>query len=143
MRKKTLVSILIVAVVIGIAAYAWSEFDRAHATANDLPVQETVTAAALLEAFSADEIAANARFVGTQEQVTQVSGTIRAMEPVDEGHTNVILETGNDLAGVVCEFANAEMDPSWRSGADVTVNGFCKGLLLDVVLVRCTAAPSS
>ncbi|MBK9626131.1 MAG: hypothetical protein IPO56_00040 [Flavobacteriales bacterium] len=142
MRTRTLLFIMIVAVAVGIAAYVWSESDRSLANANDLPVKESITASALLDAFTLDETVANARFVGAEEQVIQVSGTIRAMEPVDEGDTNLILETGNDLAGVVCEFANDDLDPNWRSGANVRVNGFCTGLLLDVVLVRCTAAPS-
>jgi hypothetical protein len=138
MNKKTLLLLGAAAVLIG-AGYAWKEFNRTVATADDLPVKETVTAEELLGAFAADEAAATARFVGSSEQVVQVSGTIRSMEPVGNDLTNVVLETGDSLAGVVCEFANKDMDPNWRSGASVTIKGICTGVLMDVVLVRCSA----
>ncbi len=142
MNKKILIAIIVGAVVIG-AAFGWSEYNRGKTTADEMPIKEVVTAQALFLAFSSDEEAANARFVGTAEQVIQVSGAIRSIEPVDGGHTNVVLETGDPLAGVVCEFANEDLDPTWRTGAAVKVNGFCSGLLLDVVLVRCVPVVSN
>ena len=86
-----------------------------------------------------DEAAATATYVGTTEQAVQVSGTIRAMEPSGDGKVTVILETGDPLAGVTCEFAEADVPGTWRSGTEVSVKGICTGLLMDVVLVRCAA----
>lgn len=141
MNKKAILVLLIVIVAIGMA-YGWMEFNRSKATANDMPVKESVTAEELLGAFNSDETAATARFVGKAEQVIQVKGTIRSIETSDEKHTNVILDTGDDLAGVVCEFANTDLDPNWSTGSAVVVNGFCTGMLLDIVLVRCSKAPT-
>ena len=137
--NKRLVLFLVVVVAVAGGGYAWMEYNRSSATADELPVKETLTATELLDAFTADEGAATARFVGTTEQVVQVSGTIRSMEPAGPELTNVVLDTGNDLAGVVCEFANKDLGPDWRSGASVNVKGICTGMLMDVVLVRCVA----
>lgn len=138
MNKKILLLIALLVAVAG-GVYAWAEYNRTVASTSDIDAKEHVSAEALLSAFTADEQAATARFVGTTEQVVEVSGTIRSMEPVGAEMTNVVLETGNDLAGVVCEFANNELHPEWRSGAQVKVKGICTGILMDVVLVRCTA----
>lgn len=138
MSKKTiLLTALLLLVLAGV--WGWGEFNRKSATADELPVVETVTAQELLDAFSTDEAAATTRFVGATEQVVQVSGTIRSMEPVGADKTNVVLDTGNDLAGVVCEFTNDALPAHWRSGAAVSVKGICTGMLMDVVLVRCAA----
>ncbi len=138
MNMKIILLALGLAVVAG-GGYAWSEYNRQKVSSTDAIAKEQVTAEVLLKAFTTDESAANARFVGTTEQVIQVSGTIRSMEPVGNEMTNVVLETGNELAGVVCEFANKDLHPDWRSGAQVKVKGICTGVLMDVVLVRCAA----
>ncbi len=138
MNKRTILFVVVLIAAIG-GGYAWKEYNRSAARADDLPVKETVTAQDLMTAFATDESAATTRFVGTTEQVVQVSGTIRAIEPSGNELTNIILGTDNELAGVVCEFAPADVPADWRSGAFVTVKGICTGMLMDVVLVRCTA----
>jgi hypothetical protein len=56
-----------------------------------------------------------------------------------EGRTEVILETGDPLAGIVCSFESAA-PPAIVVGDTVRVKGVCTGMLMDVVLVRCTLA---
>jgi hypothetical protein len=138
MNKKTILLVLGAALIAG-GGYAWIEYDRKPASTADVDATAQVSAEDLLKAFTADEQAATARFVGTVEQVIEVSGTIRSVDPVGNETTNVVLETGNDLAGVVCEFANKDLLPHWRPGARVKVKGVCTGVLMDVVLVRCAA----
>lgn len=137
--NKKLVSLLVLLVVVAGSVFAWREYNRKNASAADLPAAAEVSATELLEAFAVDEAAATARFVGSREQVIKVTGTIRSMEPQGLELTNVVLQTDNDLAGVVCEFANTELPADWRTGAQVAVKGICTGLLIDVVLVRCVA----
>jgi len=139
MERKHLIVITAVVVLLVGATYGYLEFNRGVAGTASMPVQEKVTAGELLADFQTDEAAANQRYVGMTEQVVQVSGTIRAMEPLGTGVTNVVLETGDDLAGIVCEFQDEEVPTDWRSGTDVSIKGICTGLLLDVVLVRCVA----
>lgn len=138
MKARTIILIAL-ALVVGIGLYAWKEYQRKPMGADALVAKETLSAADLLKAFQADEAAATAKYVGTTEQAIDVSGAIRAMEPVEGAKVNVVLETGDALAGVVCEFAEADVPKDWRAGAAVNVKGICTGMLLDVVLVRCAA----
>jgi len=137
MRTRTIIVIAVLAAVAASGLYAWKEYERKPEGAGELSATETLGAAELLKAFQQDEPSATAKFVGTTEQAVQVSGAIRAIEPTGESRVNVILETGDALAGIVCEFATADVPLTWRAGAAVTVKGICTGMLLDVVLVRC------
>lgn len=119
--------------------YALLEYSRGVKGADDLKVAVTVNAEQLLGEFNADEATAMAKYVGTTEQAVQVTGTIRSMGPTGDGKVTVVLETGDALAGIACEFAEADVPVDWRAGAAVTVKGICTGLLMDVVLVRCSA----
>ena len=109
---------------------------------NEKPVQAAektaevrMTAIALYTAFAADETAAGKLY---NDKVVQVSGTVREISSEANGPTNVLLETGDPLGAVVCEFAAANA-PAWKKGMNVTVKGFCAGFNMDVLLQRCSA----
>lgn len=136
MRRRPALALVLLAILLG-AFYAWREFSRKAAAVDELPVVATVTAPELLHAFMADEEAATARFVGTTGQVVQVSGTIRAVEPAGDGRTNVLLDAGEEMSGVVCEFVRASLPAGTGPGESITIKGVCTGYLMDVVLVRC------
>ncbi len=138
MQPRTMLYVgLTLAAVAG--GYVALEYGRGVNRADDLDVAATVSAEQLLDDFTADEASATATYVGTVEQAVQVSGTIRSMGPTGDGKVTVVLETGDALAGIACEFAEADVPVDWRAGAAVTVKGICTGVLIDVVLVRCTA----
>lgn len=143
MKRKTIIILVLLAIGAAIGLYAWNEYDRPVLGADAMTATETTTAAELLQAFQADENAATQRYVGTSEQALQVGGTIRAIEPATDGKVNVILGTGDALAGVICEFNQADVPAGWRAGTQVEVKGICTGMLLDVVLVRCAAVERS
>lgn len=132
-----MIAVFATVAVVGGGTFAYLEYERGVSGAAEMKPVAAVTAGELLSAYTTDEAAADQRFVGSAEQAIQVSGTIRAMEPVGSDKTNVILETGDPMAGVVCEFTNTDLPQDWRSGVEVTVQGICTGMLMDVVLVRC------
>ncbi len=138
MKSRTIVS-LAAAVVLIVGAYiAWDSF-RGHAETVHREAKYAISATELLAAFTADERAATEQYVGVSEQVLEVTGSIRAMESISGGKTNVVLETNDPLAAVVCEFDDPDVPQDWRAGAVVKVKGVCTGMLMDVVLVRCAA----
>ena len=142
MRPKTLLIVGLTIAVVG-GGYAILEYGRGVKGADDLSVAATVNAEQLMAEFTADEAAATAKYVGTTDQAVQVNGTIRSMEPTGDGKITVVLETGDPLAGVTCEFAEGDVPVTWRSGTQVSVKGICTGMLMDVVLVRCAALERS
>lgn len=140
MRPKTIIAVAATIALVGGGVYAWTEYNRGVGSADSMPVTESVTATELFDAFSADEQAATAKFVGMNEQVVQVSGSIRSVEPTSNDRVNVTLETGDALAGVVCEFEKNDVPSDWKPGDDVSIKGICTGMLLDIVLIRCKKA---
>ena len=132
MRRALLISVAIL--VVGGAWYGWTEYHRTAEDTSTLEAAETIEPAALLQAFTSDENAANTRFNG---KVLEVHGDVRAVNPPDNGLVDVVLETGDPLAGVVCQFAQAELPANVTAGAHVRIKGICTGLLMDVVLQRC------
>jgi tRNA_anti-like len=112
--------------------YAWSEYDRAQPDTATRKADVVVSAADLYTAFATDEGAANTTYL---DKVVQVSGTIRSVD-TGGGKVNVVLESGDPLAGVVCEFDSVGF-PAWGPGLKIQAKGVCAGSLIDVVLQRC------
>ena len=128
--------------VVGGGVFAYTEYSRPSKDAKDMNESLSVTAADLHATFIADETAANARFVGTKEQAIRVTGVIRLIEPVTADLVNVLLETNDAMAGVVCEFNAKDLPKAWNVGDAVALKGICTGvndLIPDVILVRCGA----
>lgn len=143
MKRKTLFLLAALA-LIGAVAYGIAEYTRGHADVDGMPAAHAVDARQLLADFMADDAAARAKYVGEKEQAIQVEGVIRAVEEGTGGApSNVVLETGDDLAGIACEFAPGTLPKGWKAGDQVLVKGICQGytgegmMPGDVVLQRC------
>lgn len=121
------------------ATYGLLEFNREPESAAAKSEVASLSASELLADFTMDEAAATARYVGTKEQAIRVTGVVRSIEPSGEGLVNVTLETGDPMAGVICEFLAAEVPSTWKPGSNVAVKGICTGFLIDVILNRCAA----
>ena len=128
--------------VVGGGVFAYTEYDRPTKGAKDMHASQSVTAADLHAAFITDETTANTQFVGTKEQAIRVNGVVRLIEPVTADLVNVVLETNDAMAGVVCEFNTKDVPKTWNIGDSVALKGICTGvndLIPDVILVRCGA----
>lgn len=146
MKARTLI-LVAAAALIGGGLYAWKEYHRGHADVAGMPLAHKVDAQALLADFMADDAAATAKYVGEKEQAIQVKGIIRGVEQgAGQAPDNVVLETGDEMAGIVCEFAKGTLPAGWKAGDKVLVKGICQGytgegmMPGDVVLQRCVAA---
>ncbi len=132
MNKRILIILITLAVVAG-AIYGYREWNRGLEQANEVKAEVALTAEELFKAYTSDEAGANQKFT---DKVVQVSGTVREVTGGNGSPVNVLLETGDPLGAVVCEFA-ADMTIELKSGAMATVKGFCTGYNLDVLLQRC------
>lgn len=138
MRTGTIIAIAATVAVVG-GVFGVMEFNRSPAGADAKEVVHTVSAEHLFAEFQHDEAAATTKYVGTTEQVIEVTGEIRDIDHSSGTGSTVILETGDPLAGIVCEFSKEDLPSDWKAGDQVTVKGFCKGMLMDVLLQRCVA----
>ncbi len=134
-RRTILIGAAIAALTIGVVAVYMYQKPAERSVSGEAEV--VVSARDLLAAFQADETKAMATYAKT-DQVVQVTGTVRSIDKSDPAKVNVVLETGDALAAVVCEFEPAHA-PEWVEGATVKVNGVCAGILMDVLLTRCAA----
>ncbi|MBK8227437.1 MAG: hypothetical protein IPK70_09720 [Flavobacteriales bacterium] len=124
-------------------AYGLMEFNRGHDDLASSKPDHTLDAPALLAAFVNDEAVANAQYV---EKVLQVKGTISSIETgAGDAPVNLMLDSGDPMAGILCEFNEADLPKNWEEGAPVTVKGICAGYLGsdllpgNVILQRCVA----
>lgn len=136
MRPKTMIAVVATVAAVG-GTFAWLEYHRVPAPTATLESDVRLTATQLWAAFSEDEVAAGARFNG---KVVEVTGTVKDVTTGEDGPVEVMLDTGDPVSGVVCV-----MEPGvtavYPVGRTVRVKGVCTGMLLDVVLVRCTSVP--
>lgn len=135
MKRNLLLIGLVVAVLGGAVGYYMYQKPAEKSVSEDAEL--VVGAQELLAAFLVDEVKAMATYAKS-DQVIQVTGTVRSIDRSDPAKVNVVLETGDALAGVTCEFEPAHA-PNWKEGASVKVNGVCAGVLMDVLLTRCAA----
>ncbi|MBZ0207094.1 MAG: OB-fold putative lipoprotein [Flavobacteriales bacterium] len=131
MNKKALLLIAIIIVVV--AAYMGVRMYNAEVpNASGMNVDIRVQADALFNAFEADEVAAGTAY---NDKVIEVTGVVRDITRASDGRMSVLLETGDPLGAVVCEFPDAT--DGLAVGSEVVIKGFCAGFNLDVLLQRC------
>lgn len=136
MRTRTLLFIVLL-LLLAVAGYVgYERYTARTPTAAERSVDVAVEAKGLYEAFVQDEAAAGKRY---NDKVVQVSGTVRDITTGADGRTNVMLETGDALGAVVCEFAAGEKVTLERN-APASIKGFCAGYNMDVLLQRCSIA---
>ncbi|MBP7513873.1 MAG: hypothetical protein KA791_04955 [Flavobacteriales bacterium] len=115
--------------------FAYRMYNAKTPTASERAADVDVDAVALFQAFSQDEVAAGKLY---NDKVLQVKGTVREVSSPGNGPVNVLLETGDAMGAVVCEFP-PDAVLAWQKGQNVTIKGFCAGFMLDVLLQRCAA----
>ena len=131
--KKILLFLLAAGLIGG--AYGYYLWNKPHVDMGAAKAAATLSAAQLLSEYTADETAANGKYLG---QTIAISGQVK--EATDEGGiVKVMLEAGDENFGVYCTFDSAFQHPrtSFPVGEQITLKGKCDGVNLDVQLSRC------
>ncbi|MBK8620740.1 MAG: hypothetical protein IPN79_03010 [Saprospiraceae bacterium] len=114
--------------VIG-AAVGYYMYTKPKSAMEDQKSDVVLESAQLVAEFEADEAAAELKYL---DKTIEIKGEVK--EITDSG---IILESGNDMVGVQCEFEHPEDISSVKVKDIVKIKGICTGKLLDVVLSRC------
>lgn len=129
--KKIILPILVLALVGTVGAYYYAfvysknrKFDMVNAEAT------SIEAVALVKAFQENETEANKNYL---DMVLLISGTISATDQTQTGERILTLASGDPFAGVMVTLDSLEVSLV-NMNDKVTVKGFCKGFLSDVVI---------
>lgn len=131
MTKKTIILIILlamIAVCVCVVAYLWN---KPHRTAEDEKPFVTLSANALFTEFSTDEVAAFEKY---RDKVIQVSGEVSEIKFDASGNTDVVLVTDDILGTVVCTLMSGATAEGLAAGMTVDLKGICNGFLSDVLL---------
>lgn len=133
MIKKIIIGALVAIVLAAGGGYYYAfvymknkKFDMVNAEAT------ATTAVELVKAFQADEAGSNAKYL---DKVLQITGTVASTGTTQTGEKTITLASEDPFAGVMATIdstAAAEVS----EGQSVTLKGFCKGFLSDVVITN-------
>lgn len=130
--KKVILFICILAVVAGFFGYF--KYNQPHTETAGSVADYVITPSDLLQAYEADEDAANKKYL---DKIIQVEGVVKAYNFVDSGGS-LTLETGSEMSAIICEFESGNNISKIKIGETVKIKGICTGKLMDIVLVRCS-----
>ena len=124
-------------VLISAFIYSWFLYNKRPADVRLQKADVELNAVALLSAFKVDEAAASKKYVG---KVITVSGTIHHLDVSPSGLLSIYLDAGDPTSGVVCTFYPDEsaLISNSTKGKLVKVKGKCTGILMDVILNKCS-----
>lgn len=134
MKRSTIIVVLLacLAIAVGVGMHF---YNKTTPTASERAVDLTIDARDLYAEFNKNDSAANARY---SDKVIQVTGVVDEIAPQDSLITNVVLETGDLLVAILCEF-DPKTVPHWTKGMTVSLKGICAGSTPNIILQRCAA----
>lgn len=88
-----------------------------------------VTATQLVKEYQENENTANTKYL---DKAIQVTGSIAEVSKNQDGKTTVMLTSEDPMTGVFCTLR--EDAGNLSAGSNVTIKGFCSGMLSDVRL---------
>lgn len=130
MKQKVLLSSLLICIVGFLGIWYYAFYKPTHFRRNVADEQGvTISAAALVKAYQANEQAANLSYL---DKPLEITGEITEVKQDQTGKTTLTLKSEDAFAGVFCTIISA--DHNFKTGQLVTVKGICTGFLTDVVL---------
>ena len=111
-------------------------YNKPHQNIKKSKPDFKVEAVQLFNEFEINESDANTKYL---DKLIEVNGTVRDVSTDKDGNISVILDSDNEMAGVICQLDNmtTHKKTSFDIGEKVIFKGLCTGMLMDVILVRC------
>ncbi|MBK9254885.1 MAG: hypothetical protein IPM42_05305 [Saprospiraceae bacterium] len=130
MKRNWIIAGLLIIIIGSVVGYKL--YNKPHKNIEKSSADFTLTPEELLAAYEMNEDEANLIYL---DKVIQISGKVK--EIMNTGQTSsLMLDTGNEMAGIICEFQDVASLSDINVGGEVTVKGICSGKLMDIVLVR-------
>ena len=129
--KKFIYILISLVIVIGLAIVVILNLPQS--SSQNKKTDLSIDSHSLFEEFNTDEAKANIKY---SNKTIEVQGIVKAITKDQQGSDVIILDGGNDFAGVLCTLEkplNTELKP----GDKLKIKGQCNGILMDVILNKC------
>jgi hypothetical protein len=128
-RKKVLLGMGVV--LVSLFATVYYQYNKRAFQITDVS-GESVSAGALLTAFSTNEVQANKKYLN---HVLQVTGNVTEIKSGSNNNLQVLLDANDPMSTIACTMDNSKQEV--KAGQQIIVKGICTGYLNDVVLIKC------
>jgi hypothetical protein len=122
--------------LISLMAIVYYQYNRQAPEITNVAGQ-TVSADALLNAFSTNEELANKLYLN---KVVQVTGNVTEIKHGTANTVQVLLNADDPMSTIACTMEKSKQQV--MAGQTITVKGICTGYLNDVVLIECILVSS-
>jgi len=146
-KKKTLLTAALVIVVVAIAGtiYAYKEYNRKGVDIADAKAIYSNTTIELIEAFTNNEKASNAKYLS---KVIEITGDVKKIDTDEKGFPTIVLGEASSMSSVRCSLDSLYTNSAANIlvGQKISVKGICTGFIADelgigsdVILTHCIA----
>lgn len=130
---KRIILFIILAIFVGIGVFLWFLYNKPHADLASTAPDFTISANTLYEDYEADEVAADAKYLG---KILEISGRVQTSDNDQENNKKIILNTGDPLSEIQCIMAENNHEEV-EIGEEISLRCICTGKLMDIVLNKC------
>ena len=136
-KTKQYLLYALIAITLAIFFGALTIWNAPKASVKSKPADFSLSATELFQEYSENQAVADKKFIN---QIMEVNGSIFEISEDQKGATVFLLTTGEKEAGVLCtmELGETKKIKGKKVGDNITVKGHCTGMLMEVVLNRCT-----
>ena len=130
---------ILVVLVMASAGFGWYLYTKRPPDTRKQPADIVLPADSLLRAFQQNEADAGHNYV---DKVILVTGKVTRVQTGTGGEATLFLDAGDPACSVICGFYKEETSRVSKilPGTLVRVKGNCTGILLDVILNKCSLA---
>jgi acetyltransferase-like isoleucine patch superfamily enzyme len=131
-KKKLIYKILVIVVflIMGVALYAYKEYNRKNVDIADTKAAFTLTDLQLINEFTQDQNASNKKYLG---KILELSGSIKKIDTDANGYHTLILGNAVNMNSVRCSVDSAFNKDAHNLtvGSSVVIKGICTGYNAD------------
>ncbi|MFZ1705776.1 MAG: hypothetical protein WAT79_15625 [Saprospiraceae bacterium] len=124
--RRLLVVIIVLAIMGAVVGYYL--YNKPKTSMENQTTDTAMEASVLVNEFEKDEAAAELKYL---DKTIEIVGIVK-----EKNESGIVLDSGNEMVGILCEFENVEDLTSVNVKDRVKIKGICTGKLLDVVLSR-------
>jgi hypothetical protein len=134
---KNVIVIIGVIMLVSAGVVGYYMWNKKPADIHNKEAQLAINSNELFSAFEANETEANKKFL---DKVVAVKGEVTEVHADKDGQYDILLKTDSELGNIVCKFYTEDSASAKTivPGTTVQIKGVCTGVLMDVVLIKCS-----